>query len=505
MKANSFNKWEKPLLWTGFTLFVVFTFVSTWTHEPWIDEIYAWQISKFSIPAIFYEMRYEGHFALWSLLLSPFSHMGLPLKTLGIISWALNAVAIGYFLWKSPFRWWAKLVLLVAVPFLYINPAVSRCYVLIPLLIFPLAHYYPYTLGKYGRDQVNKGYWTCGILLAFLSNTHVYIEGFVGVMSLLLFLQIVHDWKMLTGNQKKQRIFSLCLIVVAVLVAFLQVYPSLNNSKVFTGSESFGAHPIVFLRSSSIGTPKRMATALLLLLISIIYFFKRRIAIAFVFVLSCLYMVLICIYIYSAGVPGRAVMWFYYLLFAFWVVGSLPHKEGNWQSAFNKFFPSTAIVLFSLLMCHPNQNIHDMKHLYSGESRFAYFIRDNVSEDAPIYSNPNAWCCVEMEYLPTYHFFNIKDGTSLYPRKDRLPIDSLQAERYLQQAFLAHPCDDYIYLMDCVKKTSPANYIERYHVPYEYEILYPATDEQQSYYLQYYLLKVKRPKGNEDERMKLFL
>ena len=112
-------------------------------HEPWEDEIQAWLIARdCSILQIFHMMRYEGHFALWHLLLHPFARIGLPLITMNIISSLLIVCAGWFILFRSPFVRIVKAMLLASASFLYWYPVVARVYSLVPLLLFMLAASY---------------------------------------------------------------------------------------------------------------------------------------------------------------------------------------------------------------------------------------------------------------------------------------------------------------------------------------------------------------------------
>lgn len=486
MKAKINNN---IVLLLAYVAFLVVTLAIVRKHEPWIDEIYAWQISKFSIGDIIYEMRYEGHFVLWYWILYPFSHLGFPLQTIGVISWAINALTIFYLFWKSPFQWWAKMAILLAIPFLYINPAISRCYVLIPLFLFILAHYYRLTRDSSLWGKEGDGYIASAILLALLANTHIYIEGFVGIVSLVLLVQICKEWKNLNNRFKRRRILALGIIAFGVCVAFLQIYPSLESSSVFQdGSTHSGDFWDFFVLL--ISRQIRVWGAVVFIFIAQCFLLKQSIQLGLVFFVSNLFMVGVCVLVYGAAIPGRSILWFYYLIFCLWVSCDI-HQDKNLIRKIN-YTSSIFIVIFSLILFTPQKIRADYNSYYSEESIFAYYIRDHINDKEPIYSNPNGWSCVIMEYLPQYHFYNIKDMSSLYPRKDRLGIDSAMATNYIDNIFKANPNKDHIYIMDCT--VGKPNYMERYKVPYEYTTIYPETNnaDHNWYFLKYYLIKINR-------------
>ena len=202
-----------------FLVAIAIIFVQIPFHEPWQDEIQAWLISRdCSVPQIFYMMRFEGHFALWHLLLHPFARLGFPLITLNFISATLVGIAIYFLLFHSPFVRIVKLIILASAPLMYWYPVVSRVYALVPPLIFMLADAFPH----------RKAHpWQTGILLALLANTHAYMEGFVfAVFCILSYEFFMSDWKTLSLAKRRHRLGALLLVVAGVAVAFLQVAPA---------------------------------------------------------------------------------------------------------------------------------------------------------------------------------------------------------------------------------------------------------------------------------------
>ena len=496
MKKKILNSYKEIILYGAFLLWLIITFVTAITHESWIDEIYAWQISKFSIPDIFYEMRYEGHFALWYLILAPFSHLGFPLKTLGIISWVFNSAAVFYFIKRAPFEYWAKIILIFTVPFLYTNPAISRCYVLMPLLIFILADVFAQIQKKKDVYKKCDAYIICAVLLALLANTHVYIEGFTGIVGLILFCRTVREWKELSKKQKRNRIIAFIIAIGGALIALLQILPSLGNSSVFVSGNNYSKGPLDFITGSGITSKYAIAFTLIVLIAIIIYLIKKSITATVIVIASNVFMIAVCMLVYGVGVPNRMIMWLYFVLFGLWIAVQNDKKVEN-NEYFKRIIPSVLILLISLVLINPYKNISDFKGIYSGESRFAYYVEDTVSSDTPIYSNPNPWCCVIMEFLPDYKFYNLKDGKKLVPRADRELPKKEKAEKYLLDIFDKNPNADTIYIMDCKNKNdnNSENIIEQFNLPFEYTTIYPKEAGHKDYFLQYYLLKVQRPEN----------
>ena len=145
-------------------------------HEPWRDELHTWLVTgDLTVGQLWHEMRWEG-VMLWQLLLHPLARMGAPVWTLGAVSWVINWATLWFFAKKAPFGAAAKAVAMASVPFLYLNPVISRCYVLVPPILFGLAALW----GERDRRPV-----LFGGLVALLANTHLYLEGSAGLIALV--------------------------------------------------------------------------------------------------------------------------------------------------------------------------------------------------------------------------------------------------------------------------------------------------------------------------------
>lgn len=494
-------------------LSLIISFIAAMTHEPWIDEIYAWQISKFTFLDIFYEMRYEGHFALWSILLSPFSHSGLPLRTMGLISWTINAFTMIYFFKKAPFNVLVKNLVLFSVPFIYLNPSISRCYVLIPLFLFPMASLFSQmkSLMKNPEKETNA-FVVSGILLALFTNTHVYSEGFALIYGIMMLYFTIKAWKHSSKSNKINCSVGLLIGMLGAFIALIQVIPSITYSSVFTNKESqFVLSDIKkifeFLTGSGI-TGKKSIVFVAVIFVSISYFLLKKDFFSFLFLLvSNLYMAMICVFIYGAAVQNRAVMWFYFVIYSLWITTEKLHQQECKQHEIKVFadtkiiygkqgilaVPSILLAVLTLFLLQPSKNFFDFSNLYSGESRFAYFIKDTVSQTEVLFCNPNSWNCAVMEYIPDYQFYNIKDGKALIPRADRVGLDDEQAEQYIYDIFRNNPDKNCVYIIDSDIYHHKTNFFERCQLPFEYETLYPQTEEQKEYFIQYFLIRVSRP------------
>ncbi len=217
------RKSDLLLRWTLFAAYAAVTFVLTLRHEPWADELQAWLIARDStVPQIFHAMRWEGHFVPWYLMLHVFAANGGPVLCMSLLSWAFMAAAGAFFVFRAPFSLPMKALVLSSAGMLFWYPVVARCYAPIPLLLFMLAACYPARL---------KRPLLYGFLIACLTNTHAYFEGFCGVVFVLWAFDAWKRRAELPRRELRRIIAGLCIAAAGALSGFLQVAPGMLNAR----------------------------------------------------------------------------------------------------------------------------------------------------------------------------------------------------------------------------------------------------------------------------------
>ena len=202
---------KKWLLLTGYLVCVILLAL---IHEPWLDELHAWVMARdMSLTELWSAMKVEGHFCLWFWILMPFAKAGLGVYWLQIISIAFMVVAAWLLVFKTDFSLIAKAAILLSFPMVYHFSVISRCYALIPPIIFGIALCY---------KNLDKNKWLFALLVGLLAHTHVYMEGMV----LAMFL--VYIYEMILPKYKEKRMKPvdfgpLVVIFFFVLLAFAQV------------------------------------------------------------------------------------------------------------------------------------------------------------------------------------------------------------------------------------------------------------------------------------------
>lgn len=464
-----------------------FTLITTLNHEPWHDEIVSWLISKWKIKDIIYEMRFEGHFVLWNIILAPFAKNDFPLITLCVISWIINTAGVIYFLKMAPFGWIIKLIIIFTSPFLYINPVVSRPYVMIPGLIFLVAHLLFKAMSDVHHGSIS--FFGVSLVLAILANTHIYVEGFTGSVGILLLCNTIKNWKEYTKNEKKVRVLSIFIMLLGAMVAFIQIAPSIFTSVIFKSGDAYVGQPLDFFVGSGITNSFLQIVLTVLLIICIIYFFFRDFKVGFIVVVSELYMLFVCCFVYYASIPNRAVMWFYFIIFGFWVVWDTNNIVD--RNFIDKVFLGI-LVLIAMFLFNPILNIHDIKNYYDGEGEFSEYICETVPKGATIWCSSGGNCTAMMiDYLKDYSLYNIATGSELQFRRDNY-FEETKVVEYIETAFQKEKTDS-IWVVDTVFVDKRRGFVEELEIPYEYECMYPnSVSSQKEYTFSYYLYKVYR-------------
>ncbi len=380
------------LVWAFFILTSAISFITVLNHEPWGDEMIAWKFAREkSIPELFTLMRYEGHFLPWYMLLMPFAKTGCSELWLCLVSWTINTIANFIFVKKAPLNALAKIIVLFTTPFLFWNPVVARPYVLISLIFFLIGSLY---------EKRNENPIWFAICIAFLANTHAYIEGVVGILSLFFFIEdIIIPWKNYSSRQKKLHLAALAIILGGVLFALAQVAPAFIYSPLLVseashapGFESFN----YFFTSSGFTTAPQKYTFIALIMATFLYLACTSIKGFFLLFASYLYMGLFCILIYNASIPNRALLWFVILIFSLWLSSGVSIRK-----------KSIIIIVFSALLISPQLTIYDIKEPFGSPRNTTEYIKKNYPEGTKVFLSINTE--VDLYYPDTHSYTELPD------------------------------------------------------------------------------------------------
>ena len=422
-------------------------FVQIPFHEPWEDEIQAWLIARdCSIPQIFYMMRYEGHFALWHLLLHPFAQMGLPLITMNIISSLLTVCSVWFILFRSPFVRFVKLLLLASASLLYWYPVVARVYALVPPLLFMLA-------ASYAERKTHP--WRIAVLLALLANTHAYMEGFVfSVFCILLYELFLKEWPRLTSSERKKRLAALMLVVLGAMIAFLQVVPAFAvtreaSVRFHTPGEFFMRHILIFQSFANYYMFAANPIVLFLFWASFLCFMfvllRASVTVFIILVVGIFWELFFAVSLYSLASPQQCYLIQMMMVFAAWCALEENQycQSKAWSKASKRRFtlmvPLCLFIAFSYrmtLLYIP----FDLLRPFTNNQETAAYIRNSIPENASIYFFPGTLANSTISvYLPN-HSLRIVDTLRpcTYLTLDKERLNTIQPE-HLSACLAASP------------------------------------------------------------------
>ena len=436
----------------------VFTGYTALRHEPWMDELMVYiKARDMSLAGLLADVKVDGNFALWSILISLFAKAGFPAGILTCVSFALCAALVLLFLLKSPFPVYEKAAFIFTTAASYHYPVVARPYVLFALLTFLLA-----SLWEKRRSHPVL----TGILIALMAHTHLYAEGFVGILMLyILVSDIILPWKLLGAGEKKRRLAGLAAAFVGVLLAAVLVVPALWTVKGLVTSQAgrMNLNLKCFFSNWIWENPSVSGLPVILVLLALLVrlFFLNR-GMLVIFGTAFLYMILFHVFIYNASVASRGSMWLFMLVFAFWNIGGGYSRK-----------TSPLLLLLLILAIHPSWNFRDWTTEYSGEKGVGQFIARNLPTEETLYINGARHV---IAYVPEY---KLEFFAPLFMGTDEL-------DRRIDKLFQDTESDSLVLVMSKIKIAGFA-----YPASHRFDKLYESSEIMAEMY-QFLVLRVYR-------------
>lgn len=298
-----------------FFIYLVITLVAVLFHENWEDEAQAWLTARDCSPIeLFSRMSTEGHFTPWYLILMPFAKLGFPYRTMNIISWLITASSVWLMLKYLPCRFYKRVILVFTFPMIYLYPAISRCYCLLPLGTILSIMFY--------KDRFKKPLrYLFSILI--IANVHTYTFGFAFVIGMEFLVDWIRQRKTFTKQQNCLIMYGIAGTVVLTVLSCLPLIESVGaSSQAASGlkillyqnplKELFVYTPILFFQWF-IGPLPTLAYIAASFLIVWEYFTRRKefLKIAFAIVWQWV----ICCFVFTMISPQRVVIVIFIILF----------------------------------------------------------------------------------------------------------------------------------------------------------------------------------------------
>ena len=222
-KNNKFSKKHEYILYSiVLAVFLILSIIISLKHEYWADEANAWLIAADSslLELFTTYMHTDGHPALFHIIIKTFQLFGLSYDNFRIISLIFSTLGVGFFLFKSKFKWYIKVLLPFTYYVFYQYTVITRGYCLVLLLLGIIAYLW---------DKRKDKYITFTILTILLLSLESYTFFIAGSIYLINIIEYIKDYLKTKKHNKKQLI---CLIVIffAFLLTTLYVMPRSDNT-----------------------------------------------------------------------------------------------------------------------------------------------------------------------------------------------------------------------------------------------------------------------------------
>ena len=393
-----------------FTIYSIITFTLIFFHEAWRDEAQAWLIARdLNLIELYEQMKWEGHFLLWYLILMPFAKLGFPYITTNIISWLTTSISVWLILKKAPFKTYKKVLIIFTFPMIYLFPIISRCYCLISLAIVLLAIFYK------DREVKPIRYILAIILLA---NTHVIMLGMVGILLLEFYIEQSKNNKLNFKKENREIVISIIISIVLIILSIIPLMGSLTTNQ-----------DVGIARNITAKVIETLIIQPFIMIINIYYTFGKN---NFVILLVTILIKLLCFYelIYHKKEIFRILpifLWQYFI-YAF-IFTSSPQKAGtailiilffSWIREYNtkpivkeieqKIINIALIILLIINIIGGIIYIaYDICFDYSTAHKVGKYINENVEEGSIIITaDRSEFCSSIVPYVKNVKFYHIQ-------------------------------------------------------------------------------------------------
>lgn len=416
-----------------FIVYAVLTLIGALNHELWFDEAQAWNIARDNdIRGIFEQLKFEGHPALWYLILHIFSSLGFSCTVIPLISWFFCTVTAALILWKAPFSCIVKAAVLFSGGFLFQLSVTSRVYCLIPFFMCLIAMLYP------KRNE----YPICfGILVALLANTHISICGMVGILGIYMIIDLIKGWKNYSVPQNIRRAAGLGISGIGVLLLVLPLIGSMSSNSTVSeinytvkncllcAAESFAEIANCAISEGYNNIFVMMIAAVIGIGFICLLILLRHYPKALAAELTFIAFFVITTNIIWIIIPTRAFIFIYSFLFVFWAAyenetpkqfthkSTDPKMSDTFKAAFEKlkkadenFGKTYSIILTAILVCTVPIGgcllFSDYAKDYCKSQKTAEFISNYLPPDSIIITNDDSAAPI-IAYLPDYKFYSL--------------------------------------------------------------------------------------------------
>lgn len=418
-----------PALLTG--LFLLLAGFVMFHHELWRDEVQGWLLARdsASLPALVAAMRYEGHPALWQLLLLPLTRAFASPVAMQVLHLLLAATTVYLFVRWSPFSRGQKALFCFGYFPFYEYGVISRNYGLCLLLLTVFGCLYP---------QRQRRFLPLAACLALLCHAHA-----LGLLLALALLAALGVERLVQpgnsgadGGTPRAAFYGGCAVVlVGALLAVLQLNPPADAASgwrneqaqsgtyyaslalaggylpVPTPAQDFWNRPLVF--DDRFGLPQRTLRVSVVLYAGFVALALRRHLPALLFFGTANAALLAFFQLRFAGAARHHGFFFLVLVVAIWMHRSAQRESGGagrtappawWDRLLN---PSLKLLL--ALHCAGTlvSATQEIRHPFSRAPAVATYLRRHGHQTSLLVGHPDymasavlAWTTQQKIYYP---------------------------------------------------------------------------------------------------------
>lgn len=398
---------QQTIKWILFVLYISFNLLLLWQHEPWRDEANVWLMARELNPlTLIQEIKYQGHPCLWYLLVMPLAKLGLPFRTIEVLSTLVMCTAAWCILWKAPFHNLLKGVILLAPGCTYFYTCIARNYCLLALLLMVLAWQYEKRFEHPVRYCILIG------LLVQADTIGIPIAGFLALE--LLGSSLKQYWEERDRQLLIKRGIALSIPLLSLLFWMVQMsgvsdspeYQVFYQGVMATVREVRNFSYVILIRLT--GWSQRgcfaffFCSAVILLLLA---FMTKQIWPVITMAGTYLFMAAFSAMIYQLHIWHMLLLLFVCIWMLWILLPKVEYKPVVWASEFWLF------VLLAAMFLHWNSEEETsslqkaLTGIYSDAGNVADYIQTEVPEDALIVETNVSVAGTVMAYLPDRVFY----------------------------------------------------------------------------------------------------
>lgn len=208
---------SRVIAWLAYALLLGFTI---FRHQMWSDELQAFLIARDSrsIAELFQNLRYEGHPALWHLLLLIPSHISWNPVGMQILNYLLALTEAWLILSVRELKLFVRLLLIFSFTLFYTDGTLARSYMLAVLLL---------TAAQLSHNQKHKFNYLTILFLALAIQTHFFAIPIALLLAFWLFFPELtsHSRNGFKGYCNFEIICLTVVLIASTLLAYFTIRP----------------------------------------------------------------------------------------------------------------------------------------------------------------------------------------------------------------------------------------------------------------------------------------